>query len=501
MNIITSKHLPRRTFLRGAGASVALPLLDAMVPAGVWAAPTKAAEFTRLVAIEESMGVAGSSDWGDGRHLFAPAATGRNFELVADSQLKPLEAFREYMTIVSNTDCRSAEAFRAEEIGGDHDRSTAVFLTQAHPKQTQGSDIFIGTSLDQLHAQRFGRETVLPSLELCIEGIDRGGGCAYNYHCAYTTSLAWATPSQPLPAIREPRVVFERLFGAGDTAADRAARRRTDRSMIDWIATEVARLKGTLGAADRVALDEYVEHIREIERRIQLVEARNASGEEREMPEAPSGVPDSFVEHMQLMFDLQLLALQADLTRVITFKTGFDQSNRTFPESGTTKSVHGASHHGNVPEDIMDFNRINTYRLGQLAYFIEKMRDTMEGESSLLDKTAIIWGSPMADGNLHNHRRAPLLLLGRANGALPGGLHLRAPEGTPMANAFVSLMRKIGHPEMDTFGDSDGVFPLDLASEASPGAPVSDRHRPRSGRNAPLPGAPVGGNSDGICSV
>ena len=173
------------------------------------------------------------------------------------------------------------------------------------------------------------------------------------------------------------------------------------------------------------------------------------------------------------MFDLQLLALQTDLTRVITFKTGFDQSNRTFPESGTTKSVHGASHHGNVPEDIMDFNRINTYRLGQLAYFLEKMRDTMEGDASLLDKTAIIWGSPMADGNLHNHRRAPLLLLGRANGALQGGLHLRAPEGTPMANAFVSLMRKIGHPETDTFGDSDGVFPLDLPDEAATAGSVS----------------------------
>ena len=471
MNIITGKHLSRRTFLRGASASVALPLLDAMAPAGkAWAAPQRPEQFARLVCIEESMGVAGSSDWGDARHLFAPAKTGRDFELAADSQLKPLERFREHLTIVSNTDCRSAEASRAEEIGGDHDRSTAVFLTQARPKQTQGSDIFLGTSLDQLHAQRFGRETVLPSLELCIEGIDRGGGCAYNYHCAYTTSLAWASPNQPLPAIREPRVVFERLFGAGDTAEDRAARRRTDRSMIDWIATEVARLRKTLGALDRVALDEYVEHIREIERRIQLVEARNTSGAERELPEAPSGVPDSFEEHMQLMFDLQVLALQTDLTRVITFKTGFDQSNRTFPESGTTKSVHGASHHGNVPEDIMDFNRINTYRLGQLAYFLDKMRATVDGDASLLDKTAIIWGSPMADGNLHNHRRAPLLVLGGANGALEGGLHLRAPEGTPMANAFVSLMQKIGHPEMTTFGDSDGVFPLDLAGETATGA-------------------------------
>ena len=222
MAVITGKHLSRRTVLRGMGACVALPYLEAMEPAGrSWQVGTPTPSFTRLVCIEESMGAAGSSDWGDARHLFAPAQVGREFEFGPDSQLAPLAEFRDYMTIVSNTDCRSAEAFRAEEIGGDHDRSTAVFLTQAHPKQTQGSDIFLGTSIDQLHARRIGRETVLPSLELCIEGIDRGGGCAYNYHCAYTTSLAWASPDRPLPAIREPRVVFERLFGAGDTPADR----------------------------------------------------------------------------------------------------------------------------------------------------------------------------------------------------------------------------------------------------------------------------------------
>ena len=462
MEFITGKHLSRRSFIRGTGASVALPFLDAMVPAGrILRASSREPVFTRLVCIEESMGAAGCSDWGDARHLFAPAQVGRDFEFATNSQLVPLADFRDYMTIVSNTDCRSAEAWRAEEIGGDHDRSTAVFLTQARPKQTQGSDIQLGTSLDQLHAQRFGGDTVLPSLELCIEDIDRGGGCSYNYHCAYTTSLSWASPNQPLPAIREPRVAFERLFGAGDTPEDRAARRRTDRSLIDWIATEVRRLKRSLGAMDRQALDQYVDHIREIERRIQLVEARNSSGVEREMPEAPSGVPDSFDEHMQLMFDLQVLALQTDLTRVITFKTGFDQSNRNFPLSGTRKSFHGASHHGNVPQDIMDFNRINTYRLSQLKYFLGQMRDTIDGEASLLDKTAIIWGSPMADPNLHNHRRAPLLLLGRANGALEGGLHVRAPEGTPMANALLSVMRKIGHEEMKTFGDSNGALSLD----------------------------------------
>jgi hypothetical protein len=461
MHLITGKHIPRRTFLRGMGATVALPLLDAMIPAGSWLRRTTAdGEFTRLICIEESMGAAGCSDWGDDRHLFSPAAVGRGWELVPDSQLMPLAPFREYLTVVSGTDCRMADPYRAEEIGGDHDRSTAVFLTQAHPKQTQGSDLYLGVSLDQVHARRVGQDTALPSLELCIEPIDRGGGCQYNYHCAYTTTVSWASPSQPLPPIREPRIVFERLFGAGVTPEDRAARLRNDRSMIDWITGEVARLRVGLGATDRVALDQYLEHIREIERRIQLVEARNSSGEERELPEAPSGVPDSFEEHMELMFDLQAIALQADLTRVITFKTGFDQSNRAFPLSGVNRSFHGVSHHGNAPADIMDFNAINRHRLGQVAHLMAKLHDTADGDASLLDKTAIIWGSPMGDPNLHNHRRCPLLLMGKANGALEGGLHLRAPEGTPMANVFVSLMQAMGHDDMKAFGDSTGEFPL-----------------------------------------
>ncbi len=464
MKFITGKHLSRRAFIGRMGAGVALPFLSAMVPAGrAWAASSSNPRLpSRLVCIEESMGCAGGSDWGHAQGLFAPTEAGRGFTLGTDSQLKPLEDYRDYLTIVSSTDCHMADPFNADEIGGDHDRSTAVFLTQAHPKQTRGSDIHIGTSIDQLHAQRFGQDTVLPSLELCVEEIDRGGGCAYNYHCAYTTSLAWATPSQPLPAIREPRAVFERLFGAGDSEQDRMERRRTDKSMLDWMVSEINRVSASLGPVDRVALDEYLQHIREVERRIQLMEARNSSGEEREMPEAPSGIPDSWDEHMQLMFDLQVLALQSDMTRVITFKTGFDQSNRTFPQSGTNKSIHGASHHGNVPDDIMDFNRINTYRMGALAYFLEKMKGTIDGDGSLLDKTAIVWGSPMGDPNLHNHKRCPLLLMGHANGALEGGVHIPAAEGTPMANAFVTLMQGMGH-EMDSFGDSNGTLDLKVA--------------------------------------
>ena len=463
MKFITGKHLSRRTFLRGTGASVALPFMDAMVPAGrAWRDPAE--QFTRLVCVEESHGCAGGNDWGDAQHLFAPAKVGRDFEFEAQSQLKPLEAYRDYLTVVSQTDTRMAEPYRAQEIGGDHDRSTAVFLTQSHPLQTQ-ADVFLGVSLDQVHAKRFGQETALPSLEVTTERMDRGGGCAYNYHCAYMNSLAWASPSDPLPAILEPRVVFEQLFGAGSSVADRAARLSMNRSLLDFIAIEVAELKRVLGAVDRQALDQFTTDIRELERRIELVEAQNSSGEEREMPEAPSGVPDGWADHMELMFDLQVLALQADLTRVITFKTGYDLSNKTFPESGTNKSIHGSSHHGNRPPSLMEFNKINTYRLGQMAYFLEKMKNTVEGGASLLDRTAIVWGSPMGDPNLHNHRRCPLLLMGRANGALEGNLHLRAPQGTPMANVFVSLMRAIGHDDLDQFGDSTGAFPLDFPRE------------------------------------
>jgi hypothetical protein len=458
MSFITGKHLSRRTFLRGTGASVALPFLDAMVPAGrAWRDPAQS--FTRLICIEEDLGHAGGSAWGEGQHLFGPAQLGRDFELASDNQLKPLEAYREYMTIVSNTDCRMAEPYRSEEIGGDHDRTTAVFLTQSHPKQTQGADLFLGKSIDQIHADRFGQDTALPSLEVTTERQNFGGGCGYNYHCAYRTSVSWKSPNEPLPGIREPRAVFEQLFGAGDSPAQRSARLRTKQSVLDWIVTELADLKRDLGVVDRQALDQYTNHIRELERRIQLVEAQNNSGEERQMPEAPSGVPDSWTQHVELMFDLQVLALQADLTRVSSFKYGA-QSNGTFPESGINKAWHSASHHGNVPNAILEFNTINAYRVGRMTYFLEKMKSTMEGDASLLDKSVVMWGSAMGDPNLHNHRRCPLLLLGKGNGALEGNLHLRAPDGTPMANVFVSLMQSLGHDDFLRFGDSTGDFPL-----------------------------------------
>ncbi|MEZ4425191.1 MAG: DUF1552 domain-containing protein [Gemmatimonadota bacterium] len=468
MHFITGKHMHRRTFIRGVGASVALPFLDAMSPAGRLRAWNRAAAApTRLVCIEEVHGLAGCNDFGASRFLYAPATTGRDFEILDESALAPLRPFQDYLTIVSNTDVRMAEAFSPPEIGGDHFRSSAVFLTQSHPKQTQGSDIYAGTSLDQMYAHRFGQDTPLPSMQFCIENLDQAGGCTYNYSCAYTDSISWASPTEPLPMIRDPRVAFDMLFGAGGSAEDRALRRRDRKSILDWIAGQVAQVQRELGAEDRRRMDQYLTNVREIERRIEMTEAHNTSGEARDMPEAPAGVPDSFTEHMRLMFDLQVLALETDMTRVISFKTGRDSDNRVFPESGSDKPFHPASHHGNKEEAILEFNKICQYRVGQVPYFLEKLKNTTEEGVPLLDKTAVIWGSPMADANVHNHRRCPLMLLGKANGRLEGNLHLKAPDGTPMANAMLALMHELGMDDMETFGDSTGTFSLASPAETA----------------------------------
>ena len=467
MDFITGKHLERRTFIRGMGASLALPFLDAMVPAGRLRAAAADAVPTRLVAIEMVHGAAGSSEWGATQNLWSPAAVGRNFDLTP-SALQPLESWREHLTIVSNTDVRMAEAFQPNEIGGDHFRSSAVFLTQQHPKQTEGSDVYVGTSLDQIHARRFGQDTPIPSMQLCIENINQSGGCAYGYTCVYTDSISWAAPTEPLPVIRDPRVAFEQLFGAGGTAEERARRRRTSASILDWVTGRIAQLQRELGPNDRERLERYLENVREIERRIQMVEAKNSSGEERELPGAPAGVPDSFEEHMRLMFDLQALAFESDTTRVFSFKMGRDSSARVFPESGTDRPFHPASHHGGREANILEFFQINKYHVGMLPYFLEKLNAIQEGDGTMLDKTMIIYGSPMADGNLHNHRRAPLFLLGGANGNLDGNVHLKAPDGTPMANAMLSMLHVLGHDDIDTFGDSTGALPLTMPVAVAP---------------------------------
>jgi hypothetical protein len=462
MAFITGKHVPRRTVLRGLGATVALPFLDAMVPARrLWSKTASAASLdrTRVVCIEMVHGAAGSSEWGASQHLWSPAEAGRAFDLTPTA-LSALEPFRKHLTIVSDTDVRGAEAITPPEIGGDHFRSSAVFLTQAHPKQTESSDVRAGISLDQIYAKKFGQDTPIPSMQLCIENVDQAGGCAYGYSCVYTDMISWASPTEPLPMIRDPRMAFDQLFGAGGSTKERASRRRATTSVLDYITAQVADLNARLDPSDRQRMARYLDDVREIERRIQKVEARNMTGDARELPGAPAGVPDSFDEHVKLMFDLQALAFQADVTRVFSFKMGRDASSRVYPESGITKGFHPASHHGNKPGNILDFGQINRYHVSLLPYFLQKLQTLQDGDASLLDKTMILYGSPMGDGNVHNHKRCPLLVLGGANGKLPGNVHVKAPAGTPMANVMLTLLQKIGIDDMQQFGDSTGVIGL-----------------------------------------
>ncbi len=462
MSFITGKHIPRRQFLQGMGAMVALPYLESMIPAGKPGAEAAAAAGkTRLICIEEVHGLAGCSRIGMEKYLYMPQKLGRDFDLGADSALRALKPYQDDLTIVSNTDVRMAEAFVASEIGADHFRSSAVFLTQSHPKQTQGSDIWAGTSMDQLHAAKFGQDNPLPSLQLCIENLDQAGTCTYNYHCAYTDAISWATPNQPLPMIRDPRQAFDLLFGVGGSKEDRVARKQTRKNVLDVIRAEVADLNRKLPASDRARLGQYLQSIDELDRRIKAVEARNNSGEQREMPDAPAGVPDSFNEHMHFMFDIQILAMQSDITRVIAFKTGRDADQRRFPESEAPNAAfHPTSHYGNEAA-VMLYNKINAYRVGQTAYFAEKLRTTMDGGKSLMEQSIVLWGSPMSDSNNHAHRHAPLFFLGKGNGLLPGNMHLKAADGTPMANVMLSVLHHLGH-ETDSFGDSTGPFSFSM---------------------------------------
>ncbi|HXT71629.1 MAG TPA: DUF1552 domain-containing protein [Vicinamibacterales bacterium] len=461
---LTGKHLSRRTALKGLGATVALPLLESMIPARTALAQSaagQAASRTRLVCIEQVHGAAGCSEYGMSQNFWSPAVTGRGFDLSKGS-LASLEPFRKHLTIVSNTDTRMAEASTPAEVGGDHFRSSAVMYTHVRPKLTEGSDVHVGTSMDQLYVKKFGQDTPIPSMQLSIEPVDQSGGCAYGYACVYTDTISWAAPDQPLPMVRDPRMVFELMFGAGGTPEQRAARRATDRSILDLLSEQMATLRRSIGTSDRQRLQQYADSIREIEQRISRIEKRNLSGEVRELPGAPAGVPDSFDEHVKLMFDLQVLAFQSDTTRVFSFKFGRDASGRVFPQSGIDRGFHDASHHGATEERIRQYSEINKYHVSLLPYFMEKLQASMDGESNLLEKTLIIYGSPMSNGNLHNHRNCPLLLLGHGNGILEGNAHLKAPDATPMANVMLTLLHKLGVTDIDTFGDSTGEFAVNV---------------------------------------
>jgi hypothetical protein len=400
-------------------------------------------------------GSAGSTMDGSNKHYWSPLTEGANFEFT--DTLSPLQDFRDYMTVISGTDLKPAMASRPEEEGADHMRSSAAYLTAAHPKMTEGADILNGTSIDQLYAQRFGQDTPLPSLQLCIESADASGACDYGYACVYSDTISWATPTKPLPMTLDPRVAFETLFGEGTSPAERLRRQRIDASILDWIGGDIGSLKKELGAADRSRMDDYLENVREVERRIKRIEKYNSSGEARTLPEAPLGVPDSYEEHVKLMFDLQVLAFMTDATRVSSFKMSRDVSMRVFPESGVSTPFHSCSHHGETPGHIADFAKINRYHVKLLSYYFEKLRSTPDGDGSLLDHSLTLYGSPMGDSNVHNHKRLPVLLMGRASGAISGNNHVRTPDGTPMANVLLTIMNKLGM-NMDHIGDSAGVI-------------------------------------------
>ncbi len=448
---LTRKHLSRRTVLRGMGVSLALPFLDSMMPAQTPIRKTAANPRTRLACIEMVHGAAGSTGEGSEKHYWSPVKEGRDFEFT--QTLEPLAGLRDYITIVSDTDLHPATAWSAAEEGADHFRSSAVYLTAAHPKMTEGSDYRVGTSIDQLYAQQFGQDTPLPSIQLCIEAVDASGACDYGYACVYADTISWASPTTPLPMTLDPRMAFESLFGDGRTPEERSARQKVNRSILDWISRDVQRLKKDLGPSDRNRLNAYLEDVREIERRIERIEKYNQSGEARQLPSAPLGVPDSYEEHVRLMFDLQVLAFMTETTRVSAFKMSRDVSTRVFPESGVKTPFHPCSHHGENPARIAEFAKVNRYHVSLLPYFLEKLKSTPDGDGNLLDHSMVLYGSPMGDSNVHNHKRVPMFLAGHANGALKGNLHVRCGDGTPMANVFLSMLHKLG-VNVESFGDS-----------------------------------------------
>jgi hypothetical protein len=440
--IITKMSLPRRTFLRGMGAAVALPLLDAMVPALSAQSRTAAAPVRRLGFVYIPNGAI-MEQW-------TPAAEGKTFDLPAI--LKPLEAHRESITVVSNLDSRPAEALEGEG-SGDHARASAVWLSGVHPKRTEGADVRGGKTIDQMAADVLGRDTQLRSLEIAAEDFTAVGGCDIGYACSYVNTLSWRTPTTPLPMQTDPRVVFERLFGEPLGAEQRRRQLNQDQSILDAIVGQVGQLQKRLGAADTARVTEYLESVREVERRLQNMEAR--VGQQIEVPSMPVGVPELYDDHVKLMYDLLALAFQADVTRVGTFLLAREASTRTYNHIGVPDPHHAISHHGNAPDKIEKHAKINTYHVSLFGHFLDRLRSTPDGDGTLLDHSLLLYGGCISNGNLHTHGPLPTLLAGGACGQLTGGRHIRTAADTPMANLLVSILEKVG-VEADSIGDSTG---------------------------------------------
>ena len=435
--IITKKALPRRTFLKGLQATLALPLLDAMIPAATALAQTAAKPVRRLGFVYIPMGC----DHG----RWTPAGQGTLGELTPI--LAPLEPVKEQLTVVTN--------LRLEQsYPGTHDTANAGFLSAAFAKHTESSDYYLGTTADQVAAKQIGRDTQLPSLELAMDLNPLAGVCNNGYACVYQNCLSWSSPTTPLPSEAHPRIVFERLFGEGEGADGRRAALRARASLLDSFSDDIARLKRRVGMTDRVRVDQYLDTIREIERQIQRAESGAASNPMPDL-DRPVGVPAAFADHAKLMFDLQVLAFQADITRVVTFQLARELNNRTYPEIGVPDPHHPTSHHGNDPEKLAKIAKINQFHVSLFAYFLEKLKATREGDGSLLDNTVYLYGSGLGNSSIHDHDNLPILVAGGAACGIKGGHHIRYETGTPLANLHLTLLDRVG-VRLDKFGDSTG---------------------------------------------
>jgi hypothetical protein len=443
---ISKKHLSRRTLLRGAGTAVALPLLESMIPASTALAQTAAVpKMPRLGCIYIPHG-ATMAYW-------TPTKTGKDFEYTPI--LKPLEEYRRYMNIISGLANTPVGPEKGEDAGGaqNHERAAAAFLTAAHP--VAGDRAFVGKSFDQVVADALGQDTPLPSVELAIEPSNNTCGDV-NFTCSYRASISWKTPSLALPMENNPQMVFERLFGDGTTDEERKERRRQSASLLDSIREDVVSLNLKLPNADRSRLDDYLQEVREIERRVALVDAK-LSDNSLEVPDAPSGIPTEFESHINLMFDLQVLAYKSDITRISTLMMAGEGSNVRFPRSGVNEGFHNASHHSNEEKNKDQFAVLNNYHITVLKNFFDKLAATPDGDGSLLDHSLVLYGSSMSDANEHNFDPLPILLVGGANGLIEGGRHLMYEPHTPLANLYVGLLDKFGIRQ-DSFGNSTGML-------------------------------------------
>jgi Protein of unknown function (DUF1552) len=444
--IISRKHLSRRTFLHSAGAVIGLPLLDAMAPSLGWARGAARRAPTRLCFVYVPNGMV-MQDW-------TPAAEGRNFQFTPI--LRPLERFRDHTLVLSHLMCHNANALGAGP--GDHARASASFLTGAHPRES-GSDIHAGVSADQLAAQAIGNQTRFPSLELGLEDTRMVGLCDARYSCAYTSSISWRTPTTPLPPLTNPRHVFERLFGNTQANVDRATAERLAnyrRSILDGAVEEARDLHASVGPADRRRLDEYLESIREVERGLARFQG---SGTVPAGLQRPSGTPADYAEHSRLMYRLQALAFEADLTRVITMMVGRESSIRAYDQIGIPESHHQLSHHRNDPDALAKLTRIQTYHLGFFAEFIARLQATPDGDATLLDRSMIVYGAGISDSNRHIHENLPVLVVGKGNGRLTSGRHIDCRRDTPVTNLHLALLHRMGvRPER--LGDSTGVLEI-----------------------------------------